>query len=156
MIGNVNLLVELHLLAVLGVAVFPVPAGGGRVGDVFVKTPVAGRIGHLPPFAGHAGSVAGGLENLGQRRLIFVRRIAGGLIRQATGAKAVAAGHDAAPRRAAEGSGVAAFVAGTGFGQGINVRRKSFGPVGAVAAKTVGPAVVAEDEQNVGPVGGRS
>ena len=116
MVRVVNFLVELDLFAVLRIAVFPVPAGGGRVGDVFVKTPVAGRIGHLSPLACHAGRISGLLQNLRQGRLIGVLDVSGRLVRQAAGAKAVAAGHDQTPRRTAQRRGVAPLKPRPGLG----------------------------------------
>src|SRR4029077_10809054 len=84
------------------VARLPVPAAGGRVGDVFVEAPVAGCVAHLPPFARHARGVAGLLESLRQRRLGLERRLVRGLIRPTARAKSVTRRHDLAARRPAQ------------------------------------------------------
>ena len=153
-IGAIHRLRRLDGLAVFDVALLPKPTGAGRIGEPFVKAPIARRVLHLPPLARHAGDVARLLQRARERRLILRRRNVRRGVGQGTIAKQVAPRVERRARRTAQRRREAMREPQPRRRKRINVRRLAFEPVRAIAPDIAEPLVIGEDEEDVGVVSG--
>ena len=149
-IRAIDLLRRLHELPILRVALLPVPAAGGVVGDVLAEAPVARRLAHLPPFADVTGVVAGFLEDSGQRVLVLRLGLAGRRIGQAARPEGIPARVDLAPGRSAQRGRVAPLEPDAAGRQGVDVGGPVLVAVGAIAAGVIQAPVIPQNEDDVG------